>query len=80
MEEDEEPYGIDRNHDHPRALDLAPEEFFWNCGEELYSFSWEIFRDGFCGDSFFLPAASLGTRLAEPFLHRGATSWHQATY
>jgi uncharacterized protein YfeS len=37
-EEDEEPYGIDRDHAHPRALELAPEDFFWNCADELAPF------------------------------------------
>jgi uncharacterized protein YfeS len=37
-EEDEEPYGIDRDHAHPRALELVPEEFFWDCVDELAPF------------------------------------------
>lgn len=37
-EEDDEPYGIDRDHAHPRALALAPEEFFWDCVDELAPF------------------------------------------
>lgn len=38
MEEEDEPYGIDRDHAHPRALELAPEEFFWDCVDELAPF------------------------------------------
>ncbi len=38
MEEEEEPYGIDREHAHPRALELAPEDFFWDCVDELGPF------------------------------------------
>jgi uncharacterized protein YfeS len=38
MEEAEEPYGIDRDHAHPRALELAPEDFFWDCVDELGPF------------------------------------------
>lgn len=37
-EEAEAPYGIDRDHAHPRALELAPEDFFWNCVDELGPF------------------------------------------
>lgn len=37
-EENEEPYGIDRDHAHPRALELAPEDFFWSAGDELAPF------------------------------------------
>jgi uncharacterized protein YfeS len=37
-EEAEAPYGIDRDHAHPKALELAPEDFFWNGGEELSPF------------------------------------------
>jgi hypothetical protein len=37
MEEDEF-YGIDKDHAHPRALELAPEAFFWSCGDELAPF------------------------------------------
>ena len=37
-EEDDEFYGIDRDHAHPRALELAPEDFFWSCGDELAPF------------------------------------------
>ena len=36
--DDEEPNGIDRDHAHPRALDLVPEEFFWDCVNELAPF------------------------------------------
>ncbi|TGE25133.1 hypothetical protein E5K00_08020 [Hymenobacter aquaticus] len=38
MEEQEEPYGIDKDYAHPRALELAPEDFFWDCGDELAPF------------------------------------------
>lgn len=37
-EEAEVPYGIDRDHAHPRALELVPEDFFWNCVDELGPF------------------------------------------
>lgn len=36
--EEEEPYGVDRDHAHPRALELAPEDFFWDCVDELAPF------------------------------------------
>lgn len=43
MEKDEELlnedlYGIDRESAHPRAIELAPEDFFWNSYDELAPF------------------------------------------
>lgn len=38
MENDDEPYGINKDYAHARALELAPEDFFWNCGDELAPF------------------------------------------
>ena len=35
---DDAPYGIDREHGHPRALQLIPDEFFWDCVDELAPF------------------------------------------
>lgn len=35
---EEEVYGIDKDHAHKRAIDLVPEEFFWNCADELAPF------------------------------------------
>jgi uncharacterized protein YfeS len=34
----EEPYGINKTHAHPRAIDLIPEDFFWDCVDELAPF------------------------------------------
>ena len=34
----EELYGIDEERAHPRARELAPERFFWDCGDELAPF------------------------------------------
>ncbi len=34
----EDKYGIDKEHAHPRARELAPEEFFWDCSDELAPF------------------------------------------
>jgi uncharacterized protein YfeS len=30
--------GIDKEHAHPRAIELVPEEFFWDCADELAPF------------------------------------------
>jgi uncharacterized protein YfeS len=38
MAEEEEFYSIDRDHAHPRALELAPEDFFWSEGDDLSPF------------------------------------------
>lgn len=38
MADDEELYGIDREHGHPRAIELIPDEFFWDCADELAPF------------------------------------------
>jgi len=35
---EEEVYGIDKDHAHPRAIELVPEEFFWSCADELAPF------------------------------------------
>jgi uncharacterized protein YfeS len=37
-EEGEEKNGVDRNAAHPRARDLVPEQFFWDCTDELAPF------------------------------------------
>src|SRR6185369_12225223 len=37
MSDDEED-GIDKERGHPRALQLIPDEFFWDCGDELAPF------------------------------------------
>lgn len=34
----EEPYGIDKEFAHQRAIELIPEEFFWDCIDELAPF------------------------------------------
>jgi len=34
----EEIYGIDKKHAHKRAIELIPEEFFWDCVDELAPF------------------------------------------
>ncbi|GAB5554415.1 MAG: molybdate metabolism regulator [Saprospiraceae bacterium] len=34
----EEIYGIDKDHAHPRAIELVPEDFFWSCIDELAPF------------------------------------------
>lgn len=38
MTDEEELYGIDRAHGHPRAIELVPDEFFWDCADELGPF------------------------------------------
>jgi len=40
IEEDivDEPYGIDKDNAHERAIELIPEEFFWDCTDELGPF------------------------------------------
>ncbi len=35
---EDEPYGIDKDHTHERAIELIPEEFFWSCIDELAPF------------------------------------------
>ncbi|WP_396636912.1 hypothetical protein [Maribacter sp. R77961] len=35
---EDEPYGIDEDNAHARALELIPEEFFWSCIDELGPF------------------------------------------
>ena len=35
---EEEVYGIDKDHAHKRAIKLIPEEFFWDCADELAPF------------------------------------------
>lgn len=30
--------GIDKDHGHPRAIQLIPDEFFWDCADELAPF------------------------------------------
>lgn len=35
---DEEIYGIDKDHGHPRAIELIPDEFFWNNFNEVAPF------------------------------------------
>ena len=35
---EEEIYGIDREHAHARAVELIPEEFFWDCSDGLAPF------------------------------------------
>lgn len=37
-DEEDEKYGIDRAQAHPRAQELVPEEFFWDCVDELAPF------------------------------------------
>lgn len=37
MEEDER-YGIQKEYAHPRAIELIPEEFFWDCVDEFAPF------------------------------------------
>ncbi|MBO9733165.1 MAG: hypothetical protein J7623_31275 [Chitinophaga sp.] len=34
----EELYGINKEHAHPRAIELLPEDFFWDCVDELAPF------------------------------------------
>ncbi len=34
----DEPYGIDKHNAHPRAIELIPEPFFWDCVDELAPF------------------------------------------
>lgn len=36
--DDEELYGINKEHAHPRAIELIPEDFFWDCVDELAPF------------------------------------------
>ena len=38
MSDDDEAYGIERENAHPRALQLIPDEFFWDCADELAPF------------------------------------------
>lgn len=38
MNEYEEKYGIDKDNAHPNAIELIPEDFFWNCFNELAPF------------------------------------------
>jgi len=35
---EEEPYGIDKENAHKRAIELIPEDFFWSCVDELAPF------------------------------------------
>ena len=35
---EEEPYGIDKDNAHEKAIELIPEEFFWSCIDELAPF------------------------------------------
>ncbi|WP_299335039.1 hypothetical protein [uncultured Psychroserpens sp.] len=35
---EDEPYGIDKDYAHERAIELVPEEFFWSCIDELGPF------------------------------------------
>ena len=35
---EDEPYGIDKDNAHKRAIELIPEEFFWSCIDELAPF------------------------------------------
>ncbi len=35
---DNEIYGIDKDHAHPRAIELIPEVFFWSCGDDWAPF------------------------------------------
>ncbi len=35
---EDEPYGIEKEHAHQRAIQLVPEEFFWDCVDELAPF------------------------------------------
>ena len=35
---EEEPYGIEKEHAHKRAIELIPEEFFWSCVDEFAPF------------------------------------------
>lgn len=37
-QEDEDRYGVDKDSAHPRARELVPEEFFWDCADELAPF------------------------------------------
>jgi uncharacterized protein YfeS len=34
----EEQYGIDIDHSHKKAIELIPEEFFWDCADDLAPF------------------------------------------
>ncbi|WP_299211594.1 hypothetical protein [uncultured Aquimarina sp.] len=38
QEIEDEPYGIDKDNAHERAIELIPEEFFWSCIDELAPF------------------------------------------
>ncbi|WP_299245357.1 hypothetical protein [uncultured Aquimarina sp.] len=38
QETENEPYGIDKENAHQRAIELIPEEFFWSCIDELAPF------------------------------------------
>ena len=35
---EDEPYGIDKDNAHERAIELIPEDFFWSCIDELAPF------------------------------------------
>ncbi len=35
---EEESYGINKEFAHPRAIELIPEDFFWDCVDELAPF------------------------------------------
>jgi uncharacterized protein YfeS len=37
-DDDNERYGIDRDYAHPRALEVVPDDFFWDCVDELAPF------------------------------------------
>ncbi len=36
--EEEDIYGIDKDHGHPRAIQIIPDDFFWDCADELAPF------------------------------------------
>ena len=38
MDDHDDLFGIDIEHAHKRAVELVPEEFFWNCADELSPF------------------------------------------
>ncbi len=38
MDEEEEIYGINKEYGHPNALALIPDEFFWDCVDEMAPF------------------------------------------
>lgn len=35
---EDDTYGVNKEHAHQRALELVPEDFFWDCGDELAPF------------------------------------------